>query len=337
MRLVRAFFPVILSIAITGCGPGGGRGDGFVNGGGADFAAGQNTDFDGGNAPPDLQFNSDAFWAADPPPMYCALDGGVPPKVPGGTPMCPDDKNREGCPCPNLGKSAPCWPGLRANRNLGSCMDGTTTCQSMGEVGQGWGPCMNYVLPSPGATSGKEACKCFSGGKWVLDDLTPCLYDSGGGAGSAGATSAVESGKMVVSCMQMQGMLTTPNGPWSQDTVTADCAGHFKLCYTLKAGDGMHPSPNDCIVGQSCVEADYTTVNAPQAFPALPAWVSKDTACAQKFAQSGYGEMSVDGESQLCDQVKRVFNRVTYCPSSCQQTPMDPKCLACMQGGGGNF
>src|SRR5688572_6993118 len=56
---------------------------------------------DGGLLRPDtdLLFDSDAFWADDPPLMFCALDGGsFPPQVvPGGTPECPDDKNREGC------------------------------------------------------------------------------------------------------------------------------------------------------------------------------------------------------------------------------------------------
>jgi hypothetical protein len=47
--------------------------------------------------------------------------------------------------------------------------------------------------------------------------------------------------------------------------------------------------------------------------------------------------MSVDGISLLCDPVKKVFNRVSYCPLSCNTNPSDPKCMNCMQGGGGNF
>ena len=56
--------------------------------------------------------NPDAFFADDPPPMVCLPDGtmGPPPEIPGGTPECPDDKNREGCPCTNLGQQAACWP-----------------------------------------------------------------------------------------------------------------------------------------------------------------------------------------------------------------------------------
>jgi hypothetical protein len=226
------------------------------------------------------------------------------------------------------------------NRGLGICMDGTTTCQAAGELSQAWGPCMGYTLPVPGATSGKEACKCFSGGKWALDDLTPCIFSTSANAtpGDVGATSATEDMNKVVSCMsQMAGQLVLPNGPWSQDSVTADCEGHFKLCYTLKAGDAMNPTPNDCVLGQACVEADYFTPNVAQPFPPLPPWVSNDISCSEKFAAQGYGEMSVDGISLLCDPVKKVFNRVTYCPILCNTMPNDPKCMNCMQGGGGNF
>src|SRR5262245_12681350 len=77
---------------------------------------------DGGTpGPKDLSFDKDAFWAQDPPPMTCGLDGSMLPlpPLPGGTPDCPDDKNRQGCPCTKPGTQAACWPGLRKNRNLG--------------------------------------------------------------------------------------------------------------------------------------------------------------------------------------------------------------------------
>src|SRR5258708_1016891 len=41
---------------------------------------------------PDI--SADAFGADDPPPKSCG-DSGVVPIAPGGTPECPDDKNRE--------------------------------------------------------------------------------------------------------------------------------------------------------------------------------------------------------------------------------------------------
>jgi hypothetical protein len=329
---VRRVLSLTLALAGAGCGAEmRGPEEGGI-GNGQDMAM-------GGGPTPDLMFDNDAFWAQDPPPKYCALDGGPPPMVPGGTPDCPDDKNREGCPCPTEGMMAPCWPGLRVNRNLGDCHDGMTTCVAAGELSLAWGPCMGYVLPVPGATDGKAACKCFSGGRWALDDLTPCIFSTQGGTlGDVGATSATEDMTKMVSCMaQMAQPLVQPAGPWSQDTVTADCEGHFKLCYTLKAGDPMNPSPNDCVLGQACVESDYIQANQAQSFPPLPPWVSNDVACAEKFAASGYGEMSVDGVSLLCDPVQKVFNRVTYCPLSCATNPTDPKCTNCMQGGGGNF
>src|SRR5262245_11768236 len=71
------------------------------------------------------KYNADAFFEKDPPPMYCGVDGGS-AMIPGGTPDCPDDKNREGCPCTEKGKKTVCWPGLRANRGLGFCRDGET-------------------------------------------------------------------------------------------------------------------------------------------------------------------------------------------------------------------
>jgi hypothetical protein len=310
--------------------------DGGTTGGGEDLSGGGGG---GGNA--DLTFDPNAFWAQDPPLMYClGFDGGTPP-LPGGTPDCPDDKNREGCPCPTVGMSASCWPGLRANRNLGQCMDGMTTCNKVGELSQAWGPCMGYVLPDPNATAGAAACKCFSQGRWALANLSPCIYDSGTGPGSGGATSSYLQGNQVMCMQQAGGMLTKPTQPFSTDTITADCVGHFKLCYTLKAGDVKNPSANDCVVAQTCTEADYTMVNMAQPFPSLPAWVSNDTACTTKFAANGYGEMSVDGTTLTCDMVKEVFLRVGYCPSYCQN-PMDPMynamvCASCMQGGGGNF
>src|SRR5688572_14940002 len=68
--------------------------------------------------PADLGYDPNAFFQTDPPPKMCNLDGtSFPqPEPPGGTPECPDDKNRAGCRCPEAGMQAPCWPGLRANR-----------------------------------------------------------------------------------------------------------------------------------------------------------------------------------------------------------------------------
>src|SRR5690606_18091901 len=65
---------------------------------------------DGGNAgprdagPPPTTPNPEAFWEDDPPPRQCYPDGGMGPlpDPPGGTPECPDDRNREGCRCETI-------------------------------------------------------------------------------------------------------------------------------------------------------------------------------------------------------------------------------------------
>lgn len=289
----------------------------------------------------DLRFDPDAFWVQDPPPKTCSLDGGMfpPPPVPGGTPECPDDKNREGCPCPKAGVTASCWPGLRANRNLGICMDGVTTCTQSAELEARWGPCQGYVLPVPGAT-GKDGCTCFSQGRWALDNLVPCFADFGQGTGTAGAVSSVMvNGKPTCT---VQNPLQVPSQPWSQDTLQVDCSGRFELCYELKAGKGSMPDPNDCSLIKVCTKGDYTKVNEMQAFPPLPAWKADSAAqkaCAVKFVkEGGYGEMSVNGLTVACDQLTtKVFNRVSYCPLSCNQTPDDPMCKTCSANGGGVF
>ncbi len=317
---------ILALVLVSGCGSsrGGGGGNGGTGGTG-----GSGDGFDLG---------ADAFYIDDPPPMYCALDGGVlpPPPPPGGTLECPDDKNREGCPCPAEGMTAPCWPGARANRNLGVCHDGMTTCMQFSELALGWGPCMGYMLPVPGATEGANACKCFSHGKWQVDNLSPCFFaQSGMPDGSGGAISTVGSAGAY---MCPADLTTVPSTPWSTDTVTTDCEGHFKLCLTLKAGDAKNPQTTDCVVASSCTEADYTTPKMAQTFPPLPAWLSTNTTCTAQFAATGgYGEMSVTGETVTCDMVQSVFNRVQYCPLSCQTTPTDPMCANCMAGGSGNF
>lgn len=316
----------------------------MVGGGGPDDTdAGMGGAGDMGGGPPpgprDMTFDPDAFWANDPPPTYCLADGGTlpPPKPPGGTPECPDDKNRQGCPCSKPGEQAACWPGLRKNRSLGICKDGVTTCTQQ-EVGSVWGPCDGYVLPAPGATTGADACQCFSQGRWALDNLVPCFYTYNGEDIGA-ASSVIQAGKPT--CISMMKPLTKPSQPWSTNSLTVDCIGRWKLCYTLKAGDSKNPLPTDCVMAQACTEGEYSTKGMPQMLPQLPAWATttpQQIACAKQFKQSGgYGEMSVDGLTQLCESVKKVFNRVQYCPLSCNERPMDPDCINCKPDGSGGF
>jgi hypothetical protein len=66
--------------------------------------------------------------------------------------------------------------------------------------------------------------------------------------------------------------------------------------------------------------------------------VTNSATCAQKFnSTGGYGEMSVVGESVECNGVNKVFNRVGYCPSSCNSNPSGPGCAGCSNGGSGSF
>jgi hypothetical protein len=286
---------------------------------------------------------------------YCPIDidGGPPApedQVDGG-PNCPADKRLPGCPCPfnNLQDNQtpyPCWPGLRKNRHVGQCMDGVTYCEPnmdpTGRLVYLWGQCVDAVLPNPKALPGFESCDCVGIGTWRLENLSPCFYDIGGGLGSGGAASSASVDR-VVSC-PLSLPLSAPREPWSEDSFATDCAGHYTLCYTLKAGDPDKPSASDCTVARVCIEADYGVAGVYQPFPPLPGWVAGSdahTCCAIQFAATGgYGEMSVEGRTVLnCQRVSKVFdNRVRYCPASCGSNPQDPSCQHCYDGAiTGNF
>jgi hypothetical protein len=328
----------------SGSGPGGGgHGDGGLQSDSAGDGGGGQGDGPGSVTDGHSPFDPDAFWAQDPPPAWCGPDGGTTWTPPGGTPDCPDDKNRQGCPCTSAGSTAACWPGLRANRGLGQCKDGTTTCISNDAFGLVWGPCEGYVLPDPTATKGKAACKCFSGGQWKLNNLSPCFVSWDNYVTYYAVSTLNSTGQ----CPSISGSPppAKPTESWSTDTIKTDCAGHFKLCFALKAGSAASPQATDCELVKVCTEADYITANVDQAFPDLPAWTTTATTCATQFATTGgYGEMSVIGESWGCDAVDDgsgqpyVFNRVQYCPLCCNQgTCSGTQCANCSQGGSGNF
>lgn len=296
---------------------------------------------DSGRMIPDVGPNPDAFFADDPPPMECREDGtmGPWPDAPGGTPECPDDKNREGCRCEGVGRTAPCWPGLRANRNRGICMDGVTTCEDFDEFTGRWGPCVGAVLPVEGVELGPQACMCFSQGRWEIANLSPCFVTYGGGQVYAVST------LMTGQCPTIPATPPpTPPGDWSTSALTVDCEGRFELCYTLKAGDADAASPADCTLAEVCVETWYRERGVRQELPNLGGWSSSNTTCAQQFRDTGgYGEMSVRGLSVECDEIggagggRYVFNRVNYCPLSCNTMPDAPGCERCMMGGSGTF
>ena len=294
--------------------------------------------------------NPDAFWAMDPPPMQCLEDGSMGPRLdpPGGTPECPDDKHREGCACDNVGETASCWPGLRIHRGRGICEDGVTTCEESFEFGGRWGPCEGYTLPNPWALQGPGACRCFSMGTWELDNLSPCFWSYGVGTPSeatyALSTILLPSGDAECPSDAPGPPPAAPSMDWTTSRLTVDCAGHFELCFTIKAGNVSAPQPGDCELERSCVEVWYEQAGQTQELPALPGWASDDPACAERFiAQGGYGEMSVLGLSIECDPVddgagnEYVFARRGYCPAACALDPSLPECQTCGQGGAGDF
>jgi len=340
---------LVLSLSVFGCAAGGDGGSGVPLGNGDGGNGDSSLGADGeGIDPGDVAFlvdvgekpeiSADAFWADDPPPKMCGGDSGVTPVVPGGTPECPDDKNREGCPCFKEGEKVACWPGYRRNRNRGICHDGTTTCTRKGETTLAWGACEGYQLPT--GTTGREACTCFSGGVWKIANLSPCFFSDSTGIIGAVSTIPTYDSTGNLTAVNCPSTFTKPTANWSKTTLTVDCEGHFKLCFTIKAGDAKAPSSTDCVVTKQCVEGDYTTINKPQPFGELPAWINTDPTCSKKFdAIGGYGEMSVDGMSKECDAVNKIFNRVPYCPSKCNDPANKalPECVSCSSGGGGSF
>jgi hypothetical protein len=330
-------------------GPQGKPSDGGAADGGFDGGAFGNADPSGPGRLPDGAFwdsdaevTADAFFINDPAPMYCGPDGGgAPPETPEGTPVCPDDKNREGCPCPEPGLTAACWPGKRIHRNHGICRDGTAVCRETAEFGRRWGACEGYVLPSEDAVAGPQACGCFSSGTWAIDNLVPCIHPSG-----MHVYSSIPAGGFPSCGENVPAPPPLPGADWSENTLTVDCAGQFRLCFAIKGGDIERVRADDCMVMQHCVDVWYPEAGATQQLPPIPAWVSTDTRCAALFDPSrgiGYGEMTVIGETIECGVIDDgagspyVIHRTKYCDQSCQQTPDAPQCSSCGTGASGMF
>jgi hypothetical protein len=244
--------------------------------------------FGNNGAPP-----QDDLYKNDPPPQWCGPAGQPVPPPPGGTLDCPDDKNKPGCFCANLGEKAACWTGLRAHRNLGICKDGTTTCVKKNENEAAWGPCEGQVLPNPSAKEGVAACKCFSEGQWKIANLSPCTFTYCNVAANPCPPANITNQTTISTVVDGNGLAQCPPQPqtpptappterWSTDTLKVDCAGHFKLCYRIRAGVFETPSANDCIVGEVCAESDYVTTNIKQPWPDLPGWLGRNVDCSKK-------------------------------------------------------
>ena len=317
--------------------------DGSVGDGPADGGFDRQIQPDGSR---DVGPNWDAFFAADPPPRMCLQDGtiGAPPDPPSGTPECPDDKNREGCPCYiDRGQMAPCWPGLRRNRDRGICRDGVTICEPFDDVSGRWGPCEGFVLPTTTETPGPDACSCFSRGRWQLDNLGACLVTYT--PEDVYFVSTFGDARCPTHLSVSPPPSPEPDQPFSTNRLTVDCAGQFELCLTIKAGSLGAPSPTeDCLIARVCTEDWYGEPNVTQELPPLPSWTSRNSSCARRFRDiGGYAEMSVVGLSVDCDEIDDgsggafVFNRVSYCPFHCSESPSLPECVGCRPDGSGEF
>jgi hypothetical protein len=340
-RILRSALASSCALALVlACGSDGGDGQ-FVEG---SSSGGSNSGSSGFPAIVDAGRPDVDLYANDPPPPWCGPAGQPEPPRPTGTEQCPDDKNRPGCPCNTLGEKVACWTGLRKHRKLGQCKDGVATCVLLNETTTGWGSCEGQVLPTPGA-KGAAACGCFSKGAWKIQNTNPCFIQYNGATGPTYAVSTVVTNG-VAACPTVANTPppAAPSSPWSENSLNVDCAGKFKLCYTIKAGSFEAPSAADCKLTEVCTEADYAKANIDQVFPVLPSWTSPDSACAKKFVDTGgYGEMTVVGKSERCDVIDNgagqplMFNRVKYCPLACNTNPALPECQNCQQGGGGTF
>jgi hypothetical protein len=316
---------------------------------------------EGGPGGPDL-------YANDPPPPWCGPDGGAPPPI-GGTEACPDDKNKPGCGCDNIGDKAPCWTGLRKHRHLGVCKDGVTTCGPRDENANVWGACVGEVLPT--GPTGSAACSCFSIGQWDIDNTTPCLRQDNGTYYTYSTVYDTATHKNTY-CGEngasgpWSPMGVAPAGIWSTNRVRTDCAGHFRICFRIRQGDYDNPKDTDCIMGESCTEGDVPRPNAakdtttgqftepPVEFPPLPTWAGKDNQCAKQWEDPtitppekspGYGEMYVQGKTLSCDAIDHpidkdfVFHRVKFCARMCRNgaNPTAEECKSCQLEGSGQF
>jgi hypothetical protein len=321
---------------------------------------------EGGDNGPDL-------YANDPPPPWCGPDSGAPPPPIQGTLECPEDKNKPGCGCEKPGDTAPCWTGLRKNRNLGVCKDGVATCKFKNENLNVWGPCEGQVLPVPDGKGG-ERCSCFSVGTWAIANTSPCIWSPDGDSYYAYSTVLGPAPDFAaVNCTQASHLENDvmPSSVWSSDTLTVDCAGDYNLVFRIHAGDAKNKHAEDCTLGEVSIQTGFVearkSVNDPEVvntLPDLPAWVGKDDACAKKWEHDtpedvspGYGDMIVKGKSVQCDEIddghgnEFVFHTVTFCPRICRPgwptydaTKMTPSgqtqkelCDACQLSGKGEF
>ncbi|HEY2900360.1 MAG TPA: hypothetical protein VGL59_07280 [Polyangia bacterium] len=207
--------------------------------------------------------------------------------------------------------------------------------------GSGGAPGGDAAAGTGGASGGGGMCgTCFVHGNWKIDNLSPCFLSTTPGDGGAATLTTVASTVMSGGASMCPDPTATTLPPWSTDTLTTDCPGHYHLCITLKAGSGKMPADDDCTVIQVCADGDYTTANQAQTWAALPGWKidPANLACGQKFQDhGGYAQLTGTGNATNCGAVTRTLGTITYCPLSCQSNAPGADCMNCMAGGSGSF
>jgi hypothetical protein len=132
--------------------------------------------------------------------------------------------------------------------------------------------------------------------------------------------------------------------PFTKNTLKVDCEGTFDLCFTVRAFNASGKTVNDAttqdcaLMPRQCTgPSEYPTRDVTKALSDLKYWTSSNAACANNFTKyGGYAELSVKGQSYLCEKVDdgnngyRVFYRIRYC------SPNETNCTSGASGPFGN-
>ncbi len=182
---------------------------------------------------------------------------------------------------------------------------------------------------------------CFVHGRWQVDNLSPCFVSlSPGDGGNPILSGVVSTSVSGGASMCPTNTMMLPTVPWSTDTLTTDCPGHYRLCVTLKAGKAATPLDNDCTIAQSCAEDDYKMASVAQKWKDLPPWMtaSADLPCAQQFRDGGgYAQLTATGTATNCGPITKTMALIAFCPLSCNTDPNSAACMNCKPGGTGDF
>ena len=192
----------------------------------------------------------------------------LPPPPTPGTPECPDDKKPPRLRMSDAGKTIPCLAGAARKPQLGHLSRRRNHLRARaGELGQNLGSMKDTSCPSPERPPEPMPASVFRRDAGRFDNLVPCFYTLKRSRHRA-TSSVIQGGKPT--CVD-EPAAAKPTSPWSPEHLTVDCVGHWKLCYTLRAGDGKIRS-TDCVVATSCNRRRLPMPTNHQALPQLPAW-----------------------------------------------------------------